>query len=100
MINSTKILLTALVGIAVIGAALGYNAAPAEAGRKSCLYQAFDRFANRTVNQISGHATAAKQSWACNRARRRCLRELRKAWDRGMAQRAGCVRFVGRVPQL
>jgi hypothetical protein len=100
MINSTKSFLTALVGIAVVGAALSYNPAPAEAGRKSCLYQAYDRFAKRTVHQIKGHATAARQSWACNRARRRCLRDLRKAWDRGMAQRAGCVRFVGRVPQL
>lgn len=98
MIKSTKSFLTALVGIAVVGAALSYNPAPAQAA--TCLYQAFDRFANRTVHQIKGEGRAARTSRACKRARRRCLRALRKAWDRGMAQRAGCVRFVGRVPQL
>jgi len=100
MFHKARFLLPALLGVAAIAAALSFSSGPAEAGRKSCLYQAYDRFAKRTVHQIKGHATAVKQSWACNRARRRCLRDLRKAWDRGMAQRAGCVRFVGRVPQL
>ena len=99
MFKSTNFIASALA-IAVVGIALSYSAGPAEAGRKSCLYQAFDRFANRTVHQIKGHGKAAKKSWACNRARRKCQRALRKAWDRGLAQRAGCVQFEGRVPQL
>ena len=100
MTQSINLVVFPLAGLAVMGTTLAFSAGPAEAGRKSCTYQAYDRFANRTVHQIKGEGRAAKKSWACNRARRKCQRALRKAWDRGLAQRAGCVRFEGRVPQI
>jgi hypothetical protein len=62
-------------------ALLGVNASPAEA-RPVCYYIAHDPATGRMI--ADGNAWAAKKSWACNRARRRCNRELDRKKRQGL----------------
>jgi len=62
---------------------------PAEA-RPACMYIARDAAGNFMAQ---GNAWAMKKSWACNRARRRCNRELERKRRHGKAGRGQCVRI-------
>ena len=97
--SPTKLLMT-LAAMSTFIVSVAISAQPAEAGRKSCVYRGYDRFTKLVAAGVSGHAKAAKKKWACNRAKRKCLRSLRKAWKHGGAQRASCVRFENRLPVL
>jgi hypothetical protein len=60
---------------------------------KSCWFQGFNPFSKDISEKIKGHGYAIKQSNACNRAKRECLRKLRKAWKKGKAQQYACIRI-------
>ena len=55
---------------------LGSLSAPAEAGRKQCVYMAHNPWNGHMV--ADGWAKASRLSKACDRARRRCNRELNR----------------------
>jgi hypothetical protein len=59
------------------------------AARAACMYIARDPLGN---TMAEGHAWAIKKSWACNRARRRCGRELERKRRHGKAGRGSCQR--------
>ena len=59
-----------------IGILAGSMSAPAEAGRKRCVFMAHNPWNGHMV--ADGWAKAARSSWACNRAKRRCKRELNR----------------------
>jgi hypothetical protein len=61
------------------------------ANASECFYAARNPFTLKVSNDITGFGRAIKQSNACNRAERECLRKLRKAWKKGKAQQFGCV---------
>ena len=63
---------------------------PAEA-RSKCYYIAWDASGNMMAD---GHASAVKRSWACNRAERRCNRELERKRRQGKAGRGSCQRVT------
>lgn len=67
-----RFLLSALVA----GVALSSLSAPAEAGRKQCVYMAHNPWTGAMV--ADGWAKARRMSKACDRARRRCNRELNR----------------------
>jgi len=80
-----------MLGAAAIASMVGTNlilSQPAEA-RPACMYIARDPLGNIMAD---GHAWAAKKSWACNRAQRRCNRELERKRRQGKAGRGSCVR--------
>lgn len=83
-----RMLVLAGAGVATVLSANLMTSQPAEA-RSSCYYVARDPHGNRMA---SGHATASRRSWACNRARRRCNRELDRKRRQGRAGRGSCVR--------
>lgn len=56
-----------------------------------CLYVAHDW---QGKPMADGHARAVKKSWACNRAERRCNRELERKRRHGKAGRGRCVRIT------
>jgi hypothetical protein len=62
---------------------------PANAAK--CFYAARNPFTLKVSSDITGFGRAIKQSNACNRAERECIRKLRKAWKKGKAQQFGCV---------
>ena len=80
------------LGAAGIASMLSTNfmlSQPVEA-RSACMYVARD-LGGRII--ADGDAWAAKKSWACNRARRRCSRELNRKRRQGKrSTRDGCVR--------
>lgn len=79
------------LGTAGIASILGANlmlSQPVEA-RPACMYIARD-FSGKIM--ADGDAWAAKKSWACNRARRRCNRELERKRRHGKAGRGSCER--------
>ena len=61
--------------------------------RAECLYKGFSPFKNKFINTVEGHATAAKKSWACNRARNKCLDKLRYDWKIGINKDVRCQRM-------
>ena len=65
--------------LAIGGTMFAGDYSPAQA--KGCYYKAFDP-SGRYLN-IRGVGHAAKQSWACNRARRKCNRRLDRALKSG-----------------
>jgi hypothetical protein len=82
-----------MLGAATIASLVASNmmmSQPAEA-RSACYYIAHDPGGRMMAN---GHATAAKKSWACNRAERRCNRELERKRRQGKAGRGSCVRVT------
>lgn len=60
--------------------------------RKRCVYMAHDPFTGRMI--ADGWAKAIKKSWACNRARRRCNRELERKRRRGHVPRGAKCRRI------
>ena len=84
---------TTILAAAAIASVAGGNlmlSQPAEA-RPACLYYAID--ASGKV-MADGHAWAAKKKWACNRAERRCKRELERKRRQGKAGRGSCKRVT------
>ena len=84
---------TIMLGAAALSAIVGSNlmtSQPAEA-RPACYYIARDALGNMMAD---GHAWAAKKSWACNRAERRCNRELERKRRQGKAGRGSCMRVT------
>jgi hypothetical protein len=82
---SWRTLALAAAGTAsILGAGLTMSQ-PAEA-RSRCTFVARDT-SGRIV--ADGFASAIKMSWACNRAQRRCNRELQRKLRRGIGQRGG-----------
>lgn len=82
---------TMMLGATAIASIAGTNlilSQPAEA-RPACYYIARDPLGNIMAD---GHAWAAKKSWACNRAERRCTRELERKRRHGKAGRGSCIR--------
>jgi hypothetical protein len=75
--------------VTVVGQTLLLTA-PAEA-RPACYYIARDPSGNIMAD---GHAWAMKKSWACNRAERRCNRELERKRRHGKAGRGSCNRVT------
>ena len=69
---------------------LAMTTAPAQA-RPNCYFIAHDPSTGQMI--ADGNAWAAKKKWACNRAQRRCNRELARKKRRGLnrgAQGAKC----------
>jgi hypothetical protein len=65
-----------MLGATAVALALGASlmlSQPA-AARDYCEYRALDSFGKVVA---SGHGSAVKMSWACNRAERRCKRNLK-----------------------
>lgn len=87
--NRRFLALSAACLVSVIGQSILLSA-PAEA-RPSCYYIARDPLGSMMAD---GHAWAAKKSWACNRAERRCNRELERKRRHGKAGRGSCVRVT------
>lgn len=84
---------TLMLGAAALSAIVGSNlmtSQPAEA-RPACYYIARDPSGNMMAD---GHAWAAKMSRACNRAERRCKRELERKRRQGKAGRGSCMRVT------
>ncbi len=84
---------TMMLGAAALASLVGSNlimSQPAEA-RPACYYIARDPGGNMMAD---GHAWAAKKSWACNRAERRCNRELERKRRQGKAGRGSCMRVT------
>lgn len=84
---------TMMLGAAAVASLVGTNlmmSQPAEA-RPACYYIARDPSGNMMAD---GHAWAAKKSWACNRAERRCNRELERKRRHGKAGRGSCRRVT------
>jgi hypothetical protein len=82
----------ALIAIC-FAAALGQTVLLTETAqaRPSCYYIARDPLGNMMAD---GHAWAMKKSWACNRAERRCNRELERKRRHGKAGRGSCRRVT------
>ncbi len=57
-------------------------AVPAHAHQSACVFTAREPFSGKIVAE--GSAFAAKQKWACNRAERRCKRELKRKKRKGL----------------
>jgi len=74
-----------ILSLALASAFLVVNVDSAEAGRKRCVYMAHHDADGRMI--ADGWAKAYKRSWACNRARRRCNRELERKRQRGEVPR-------------
>ena len=71
-------------------AALAVTTTPAHA-RKDCYFIAHDPATGHKI--ADGYGTAVKKKWACNRAERRCKRELKRRKRQGLnrgAQAASC----------
>jgi hypothetical protein len=81
------------LGTACLIAVLGQNVLLSRSAdaRPSCYYMARDPLGNMMAD---GHAWALKKSWACNRAERRCKRELERKRRQGKAGRGSCVRIT------
>jgi hypothetical protein len=79
--------LGALANASILGANFAATQ-PAEA-RPACMYIARDPAGNIMAD---GNAWAMKKSWACNRAERRCNRELERKRRHGKAGRGRCNR--------
>ena len=58
-----------------------------------CGYHAYSPLLGKVHSGIQGNAYAARKSTSCKRAERRCIRKLRRAWNRGEAQSYGCIRI-------
>lgn len=84
-----RTLMLGAAGIASILCASLMLSQPA-AARPYCEYRAYDPGGKLMAD---GRAWAAKTKWACNRARRRCNRELERKRRHGKAGRGGCVRM-------
>ena len=61
--------------------ALAMTVAPAQA-RRECYFVAKDPATGKKI--ADGYATAIKKKWACNRAERRCERELKRKKRKGL----------------
>jgi len=85
-----RTLMLATAGVASLISVNVMTAQPVEA-RPSCLYYARDPMGNIMAD---GHAWAIKKSWACNRAERRCKRELERKRRHGKAGRGSCRRVT------
>lgn len=85
-----KSIMLGAAGLASIFGANLLTSQPAEA-RPSCYYIAWDPSGKAMAD---GHAWAAKKSWACNRAERRCNRELERKRRQGKAGRGSCRRVT------
>ncbi len=59
-----------------------------------CGFQAHSPLLGKFHSSIKGEAHAVKKSRACKRAKRRCIRKLRRAWSKGQAQTFGCIKLV------
>lgn len=82
----------ALGAIALAAIVASFAAAPpAEAGMKRCVYMAHDGSGHMMAD---GWAHALKESRACNRAERRCNRELERKRRQGKAGRGACRRIT------
>ena len=74
----------ALAAVAMLASALSVGTvAPSHAA--GCYYKAVNL--EGRVLDIRGVGHAAKQSWACNRARRECNRRLDRAYRKGKLPR-------------
>ncbi len=87
----TRAVLAASAAALTIATGLGLASSAAHA-RAECYYKGFDTFKNFPDYHIDGYATAAKKSWACNKAKNRCLNELRRAWKKGYGKHVRCQR--------
>ena len=85
-----KTMILAATGLASLISVNVMTSQPAEA-RPACLYHALDPLGKIMAD---GHAWAAKKSWACNRAERRCKRELERKRRHGKAGRGSCKRVT------
>lgn len=81
---ATLTIAAACAGILVTAGMTG----PADAAQ--CTFRAFSPLQGKFHSSIEGHAFAVKKKNACKRAERRCIRKLRRAWDKGRAQSFGC----------
>lgn len=61
------------------------------AAAAQCTFTAFSPLQGKFHSSIEGHAFAVKKKNACKRAKRRCIRKLRRAWNNGQAQSFGCI---------
>jgi hypothetical protein len=78
--------------IALTSIAMAFaTAGGAEAARKRCVFMAHDASGHMMAD---GWAKAIKKSWACNRAERRCNRELDRKRRQGKAGRGACRRIT------
>ena len=89
-----KTLTLSTAGFASLVAASLVTSQPA-AARPFCSYIAHDPFGKVMA---TGNAWAMKKSWACNRARRRCNRELERKRRHGKAGRGSCRKVVQAQP--
>lgn len=81
----------ALLSCAIAAAAFSMlGVGTAEAGMKRCVYMAHNPSGQMMAD---GWAYALKQSRACNRAERRCKRELERKRRHGKAGRGHCQRI-------
>ncbi len=79
--------------VAVIGATSLMSAtSPAEAGRKRCVFMAHNPVTGHMI--ADGWAKAIKKSKACDRARRRCNRELNRLRRKGKVGRGVVCRRI------
>lgn len=85
-----RMITLAAAGIAPVFCTSLLLSQPAEA-RPSCMYIARDPAGNIMAD---GDAWAMKKKWACNRARRRCNRELERKRRHGKAGRGSCQRVT------
>lgn len=77
--------------LALAALAASFAAVPsAEAGTKRCVYMAHDQTGKMIAD---GWADAFKLDKACDRARRRCNRELERKRRKGKVGRGGCSRM-------
>ncbi len=85
--------LVALGAIAMMsGIMMVASSNPAEAGRKRCVYMAHNPSTGHMI--ADGWAKAFKKSNACNRARRRCNRELNRKRRQGKVGRGVVCRRI------
>lgn len=80
-----------IAGWAAAAALLFAAATTHPAAAAQCTFTAFSPLQGKFHSSIEGHAFAVKKKNACKRAKRRCIRKLRRAWNDGRAQGFGCV---------
>ena len=85
--------------ISAVGAAIavaGFLAVgvPTVANAASCHFYAFNPWTKASSWSIHGSAYGVKKSRVCKRAKRRCLKRLRRAWNKGEFQSYRCEKMV------
>lgn len=81
-----------LLAAAALSALLLVPLGTAPAHAMWCTYSGHNPFTGQWDDSISGTAVGISEKRVCKRAKKRCVRDLRRAWNKGRANGFGCKR--------